>query len=129
MKKTTLLLSLALIGSLRAEQTLEQRFESPPDSAQPGVYWYFNDGNLNSSQMTAELENMKEVGINKVLFLEVDMGIPKGPVQWMSEPWQNTFVQMVRDAERLGIDVNLGIGPGWCGSGGPWIKPENAMQQ
>ena len=128
MKKTTLLLSLALIGSLRAEQTLEQRFESPPASAQPGVYWYFNDGNLNSSQMTAELENMKEVGINKVLFLEVDLGIPKGPVQWMSEPWQNTFVQMVRDAERLGIDVNLGIGPGWCGSGGPWIKPENAMQ-
>ena len=128
MKKTTLLLSLALIGSLRAEQTLEQRFENPPESAQPGVYWYFNDGNLNSSQMTAELENMKEVGINKVLFLEVDLGIPKGPVQWMSEPWQNTFVQMVRDAERLGIDVNLGIGPGWCGSGGPWIKPENAMQ-
>jgi hypothetical protein len=59
MKKTTLLLSLALIGSLRAEQTLEQRFESPPDSAQPGVYWYFNDGNLNSKEMTAELENMK----------------------------------------------------------------------
>jgi hypothetical protein len=128
MKKTILLLSLTLIGSLRAEQTLEQRFENPPESAQPGVYWYFNDGNLNSSQMTAELENMKEVGINKVLFLEVDLGIPKGPVQWMSEPWQNTFVQMVRDAERLGIDVNLGIGPGWCGSGGPWIKPENAMQ-
>jgi hypothetical protein len=78
--------------------------------------------------MTAELENMKEVGLNKVLFLEVDMGIPKGPVQWMTEPWQNAFVQAVRDSERLGIDVKLGIGPGWCGSGGPWIKPENAMQ-
>jgi len=128
MKKTALILSLALIGSLQAEQTLEQRFDNPPDSARPGVYWYFNDGNLNSKEMTAELEDMKEVGINKVLFLEVDMGIPKGPVQWMSEPWQNAFVQAVRDSERLGIDVKLGIGPGWCGSGGPWIKPENAMQ-
>ena len=117
-----------LMGSLRAEQTLEQRFDNPPVSAMPGVYWYFNDGNLNSKEMTAELENMKEVGINKVLFLEVNLGIPKGPVQWMTETWQNTFVQMVRDSERLGIDVNLGIGPGWCGSGGPWIKPENAMQ-
>jgi len=128
MKKTTLLLALMLMGSLRAEQTLEQRFDNPPDSAMPGVYWYFNDGNLNSKEMTAELENMKEVGINKVLFLEVNLGIPKGPVQWMTETWQNTFVQMVRDSERLGIDVNLGIGPGWCGSGGPWVKPENAMQ-
>ena len=128
MKKTSLLLALVLMASLRAEQTLEQRFDKPPDSAMPGVYWYFNDGNLNSKEMTAELENMKEVGINKVLFLEVNLGIPRGPVQWMTETWQNTFVQMVRDSERLGIDVNLGIGPGWCGSGGPWIKPQNAMQ-
>ena len=128
MKTRSFILSLALAGSLHAGEGLEQRFENPPDSAQPGVYWYFNDGNLNSSQMTAELENMKEVGLNKVLFLEVDRRIPKGPVQWMSEPWQNAFVQAVRDAERLGIDVKLGIGPGWCGSGGPWIKPENAMQ-
>jgi hypothetical protein len=40
------------------------------------------------------------------------MGSPKGPVQWMTEPWQNAFVQAVRDSERLGIDVKLGIGPG-----------------
>jgi hypothetical protein len=110
--KNMLHLALALTGSLHAGETLEQRFERPPPSAQPGVYWYFNDGNLNSTQMTAELESMKEVGLNKVLFLEVDMGIPKGPVQWMTEPWQNAFVQAVRDSERLGIDVKLGIGPG-----------------
>ena len=116
------------LTAIHAVETLEQRFDNPSDSAMPGVYWYFHDGNLNSKEMTAELENMKEVGINKVLFLEVNLGIPKGPVQWMTETWQNTFVQMVRDSERLGIDVKLGIGPGWCGSGGPWIKPENAMQ-
>lgn len=22
----------------------------------------------------------------------------------------------------------MGAGPGWCGSGGPWIKPEESMQ-
>lgn len=130
MKKTTVLLILALSipYGLFAAETLEQRFQNPPDSARPGVYWYFMDGNLNSKEMTAELEDMKKVGLNKVLFLEVDLGIPKGPVQWMTEPWQKTFVQAIRDAERLGIDVKLGIGPGWCGSGGPWIKPEQAMQ-
>jgi hypothetical protein len=130
MTKTSSLIALApaLAIPLLAEPSLEQRFENPPESAKPGVYWYFNDGNLNSGQMTAELEDMKQVGINKVIFLEVDQGIPKGPVQWMNEPWQKAFVQMVRDTERLGMDVKLGIGPGWCGSGGPWIKPENAMQ-
>ncbi len=91
MKK--ILVSILLPLALHAGETLEQRFENPPPSAQPGVYWYFNDGHLNSSQMTAELENMKEVGLNKVLFLEVGISAPKGPVQWMSESWQNAFVQ------------------------------------
>jgi len=107
---------------------LEQNFVNPPDSARPGVYWYFLDGNLNGKEMTADLESMKAAGLGNLVFLEVDLGMPKGPVRWMTEPWQDRFVQIIRDAERLGIDVTLGIGPGWCGSGGPWIKPEQSMQ-
>ncbi len=109
-------------------EDLERRFVNPPDSARPGVYWYFLDGNLSGPEMTADLESMKAAGLGNLVFLEVDLGMPKGPVRWMTEPWQDRFVQIIRDAERLGIDVTLGIGPGWCGSGGPWIKPEQAMQ-
>ena len=28
----------------------------------------------------------------------------------------------------LGITMKLGLGPGWTGSGGPWVKPEQSMQ-
>ncbi len=107
---------------------LEKHFVNPPDSARPGVYWYFLDGNLNGKEMTADLESMKGAGLGNLVFLEVDLGMPKGPVRWMTDPWQDRFVQIIRDAERLGIDVTLGIGPGWCGSGGPWIRPEQSMQ-
>ena len=107
---------------------LEKNFVNPPDAARPGVYWYFMDGNLNGKEMTADLESMKAAGLGNLVFLEVDVGIPKGPVRWMTEPWQELFVKTVRDAERLGIDITLGIGPGWCGSGGPWVKPEQSMQ-
>jgi hypothetical protein len=107
---------------------LEENFVNPPDSARPGVYWYFHDGNLNGKEMTADLESMKAAGLGNLVFLEVDIGIPKGPVRWMTGAWQDLFVQAVRNAERLGIDITLGIGPGWCGSGGPWIKPEHSMQ-
>ncbi|HEX5791027.1 MAG TPA: glycosyl hydrolase, partial [Luteolibacter sp.] len=92
------------------------------------MYWYFLDGNLNGKEMTADLESMKSAGLGNLVFLEVDLGLPKGPVKWMTEPWQDAFVQIIRDTERLGMDVTLGIGPGWCGSGGPWIKPEQSMQ-
>ncbi len=117
-----------LCGGAGAADEMENHFVNPPDSARPGVYWYFMDGNLNGKEMTADLESMKAAGLGNLVFLEVDVGIPKGPVRWMTEPWQDLFVKTVRDAERLGIDITLGIGPGWCGSGGPWVKPEQSMQ-
>jgi len=103
-------------------------FQSPPDSARPGVYWYFMDGNLSREGMTADLESMKEAGIGNLIFLEVNVGVPRGPVEFMSEAWQEMFRHAVREAERLGIEITLGSGPGWTGSGGPWVKPQQSMQ-
>jgi len=119
----------ALCCGVLAAGEMEDTFFNPPDSARPGVYWYFLNGNLNGKEMTADLESMKAAGLGNLIFLEVDIGEPPvGPVAFMSPKWQELFVQSVRDAERLGIDITLGIGPGWCGSGGPWVKPEQAMQ-
>ena len=127
--KQLALCSLAVCGGSLSAGELEESFFNPPESARPGVYWYFLDGNLNGKEMTADLESMKAAGIGNLVFLEVDIGgVPRGPVAFMSPKWQELFVQSVRDAERLGIDITLGIGPGWCGSGGPWVKPEQAMQ-
>jgi hypothetical protein len=120
--------AFALGSGVVAAGELENNFVNPPDSARPGVYWYFLNGNLNGKEMTADLESMKAAGLGNLVFLEVDIGTPVGPVAFMSPKWQELFVQAVRDAERLGIDITLGIGPGWCGSGGPWVKPEQAMQ-
>ncbi len=108
--------------------SLKKAFLNPPDSARPGVYWYFMDGNLSREEMTKDLESMKEVGIRNLIFLEVGIGVPRGPVDFMSEPWQDLYVHAVREAERLGMKILLGAGPGWCGSGGPWVKPEESMK-
>ena len=130
MKNKQLLIALFFGISLSAANgaTLEDEFRSPPDSARPGVYWYFMDGNLNREEMTADLESMKEVGLGNLVFLEVYVGVPRGPVKFMSEPWQELFAHAVHEAERLGIDITLGAGPGWTGSGGPWVKAEQSMQ-
>ena len=107
---------------------LKEAFKNSPDTAKPGVYWYFMDGNLSREGMTKDLESMKEVGISNLIFLEVGIGVPRGPVDFMSEAWQELFVHAVREAERLDIKILLGAGPGWCGSGGPWVKPEESMK-
>ena len=133
MKATTLplLLSVLCAASLplqAAPDSLVENFMTPPAAARPGVYWYFMDGNLNGTEMTADLESMKTAGLGNLVFLEVDVEVPAGPVKFMSEPWQELFAKAVHAAERLGLDISLGTGPGWCGSGGPWVKPEQSMQ-
>jgi len=109
-------------------EKMEQQFQSPPASAKPWVYWYFMDGNLTREGMMADLAAMKKAGIGGAIFLEVNIGIPRGPIDFMSPQWQELFANAMHEADRLGIQIALGSGPGWCGTGGPWITPELAMQ-
>lgn len=110
------------------QATLRQGFVTPPDSTRPGVYWYFMDGNVSRKGMTEDLEAMKKAGIGSVIYLEVNVGIPRGPVTFLSDEWQDLFRHAVRECERLGITLTLGSGPGWAGSGGPWVEPAQSMQ-
>ncbi|GHT40649.1 hypothetical protein AGMMS49965_09230 [Bacteroidia bacterium] len=107
---------------------LEWGFLNPPDSARPGVYWYFMDGNVSKASITKDLEAMKEAGIGYVVYLEVNVGVPRGKVDFLSEEWQDLFGYAVKECERLGIFITLGTGPGWCGSGGPWVEGAQSMQ-
>ncbi|MCH7226893.1 glycosyl hydrolase [Haloferula sp. A504] len=107
---------------------LQDAFQDPPNPARPGAYWYFMDGNLDREEMTRDLESMKAAGMGHVVWLEVNVGVPRGPVEMLSPEWMKLLRHGVDEARRLGIDVTLGVGPGWTGTGGPWIKPEESMQ-
>ncbi len=107
---------------------LRNRFINPPDKYKPGVYWYFMDGNMNAESIKKDLEAMKSAGIGNAIFLEVNVGVPRGNVDFLSERWYTLFTYAMKEAKRLGINISLGIGPGWTGSGGPWVKPSQSMQ-
>ena len=107
---------------------LENGFRNPPDSARPGVYWYFMDGNLSKKSMTKDLESMVKAGIGYVVFLEVNVGVPRGPIDFLSSEWKQLFKHGIEECERLGIGMTLGVGPGWTGSGGPWVEANASMR-
>ncbi|MCX6635608.1 MAG: glycosyl hydrolase, partial [Acidobacteria bacterium] len=128
--KRTLLVVLALSALTRAGMAddLRKDFATPPDAARPWVYWMFMDGNMTRAGITADLEAMQRAGIGGAIILEVNVGIPRGPVEFMSEPWRELIKHAIHEADRLGLEIALGAGPGWCGTGGPWVKPEQSMQ-
>ena len=112
-----------------APEDLQRGFQQVPPDAAPWVYWFWLDGNISREGITADLEAMKRAGIGGVLIMEVDQGAPAGPIRFGSPAWRETFAYMLSEANRLGIQVNMNNDAGWTGSGGPWIKPEQAMQR
>ena len=61
----------------------------------------------NRDEMVADLHSMKDVGIGSVLFLEVNIGVPTGPVSFMSEQWQDNVVNAIKTTEKLGMEFIL----------------------
>lgn len=107
---------------------LKKEFLIPPHSARPWVFWINMDGHLTKEGITADLESMKEVGIGGVLFMDVDVDVPRGNTPFLSESWKEAFVFAIQECERLGMEFITITGPGWTGTGGPWIRGENSMQ-
>jgi hypothetical protein len=119
----------APVGAAEADAaTLEAQFRTPPKAARPWVYWFIMNGNLSRAGITADLEAMQAAGLGGCVLMEVNVGIPQGPVEFMSDRWCRLFKHAVEEAERLGLEIDLNAGPGWTGSGGPWVKPEESMQ-
>ncbi len=109
-------------------ESLETGFLRPPEDARPWVYYFIMDGNFSREGITADFEAMQNAGLGGMIFMEVDAGIPKGPVKFMSAEWREIFKHAVFEAQRLGLQITLNAGPGWTGSGGPWVEPEQSMQ-
>lgn len=123
-----LLLTSAGHASERISE-LAKNFAQPPASARPWIFWFWLNGNLSSNGLTADLEAMHRAGIGGVSIMDVDQGTPSGPVPFGTPDWFAHFKHMCAEADRLGIGVSMHNGAGWCGSGGPWITPEQSMQR
>ena len=130
MRLWTVLFALLLPVLLFAQtpDELQRGFTNPPPSARPQTWWHWMNGNVSKEGITLDLEAMQRVGIGGVEIFNVGEGIPAGPVRFMSDQWRQMVQHAVHEADRLGMEVALHNCAGWSSSGGPWVKPEQAMQ-
>lgn len=128
--KLLIFLALAFCSAPLLADDLSAKFAHPPASARPWVYWFWNNGNVTKAGITADLEAMQRAGIGGVIIMDVveRFAPPPGTADFMNEEWQELFRFAVSEAHRLGLEINMTNGPGWCGSSGPWITPEFSMQ-
>lgn len=118
----------ALPAFVFAQSDLRDGFKNPPSSAKARTWWHWINGNITKAGITADLEAMKRFGLGGAQIFNVDVGIPAGKKPFMSPQWKDALAWAFHEAKRLGLELDIHNCAGWSSSGGPWVKPEHAMQ-
>lgn len=127
----TLFLLDSGLGRLFAEppDPLETGFITPPAQTKPWCYWYWISDNISKEGITKDLEAMKRIGIGEALMGNIFLdNEPAGRIKVLSEEWWQLVEHAIREGGRLGVNIGMFNCPGWSQSGGPWIKPQQAMR-
>lgn len=126
---SSLLLSLlALVSCSKPE--LERNFKNPSDEIQTAVYWYWISGNISKEGVVADLKAMKKAGINRAFIGDIgqDGFYTERNVKIFTDEWWEILHTALKTATELDIEIGIFNSPGWSQSGGPWVKPEQAMR-
>lgn len=136
----TLLLVGMQLSLAYAQNNLDSIFCCPPDEAKPVVWWRWMGSQISKDGITADLEALKAVGLGGVVHFQVSAGIndaalwtnentrlPK--VKTLSSEWWNMMKHAIDESDRLGLSFRMQNCLGYSTNGGPWIKPEQAMQK
>ncbi|WP_316814366.1 glycosyl hydrolase [Pedobacter heparinus] len=130
-------LVLFYIPILLFGQTSSQ-FKHPADEYRPWIFWDWVNDMVSNKGITADLEQFKKFGLNGTLIMLVGSetsdrqmwahhNMPN-PVVSQTPEFFNTWKFAAEESARLGLTISSQLGPGWCHSGGPWVKPEQAVQ-
>ena len=128
----TAVLALVLAQAAGA-QTLYEGFADPPQEARPRVWWHWMDGNVSIDGITKDIEWMDRAGIGG--FHQFDAGglgmrpIVDETMPYQSPQWQVAVRYAMNLAAEKGMETAVASAPGWSSTGGPWVKPADAMKK
>jgi hypothetical protein len=108
---------------------LVQGFARPPAAAKPHTLWHWMDGNVSKAGITADLEAMQRIGLGGAMIYSLGYEIPLGPVRYASPQWREMIRHAASEANRLGLELGMHNSSGWSSTGGPWVRPDLAMQK
>jgi hypothetical protein len=138
-KQLSLFIALVLAGLLIARSSaqsttdpLAQGFKQPVDSAKPRTWWHWTRGNVTKEGITKDLEWMKRVGIAGFQLADVNAGggqtVDK-KIEFGTPDWFDAVRHAASEADRLQLEMTIFSSAGWSETGGPWVKPEQAMKK
>ena len=121
-----------VLSAQTENSALENGFQNPPDSARPLVWWHWTGGNVTKEGITKDLEWMKRVGIGGAQAADIGMSGGQSiehPISFFTPEWFDAIRHAAAESDRLGLEMGIFSSSGWSLTGGPWVKPEQAMKK
>ncbi len=120
------------MSETETQVNLEDGFVNPPNEAKPRVWWHWMNGNITKDGIQKDLEWMNRVGIGGFQNFDAAFMTPQiveKRLVYMTPEWKDAFQFTTQLADSLGLEMAIAGSPGWSESGGPWVKPEQAMKK
>jgi len=114
------------------DQQLYDDFQNPPQESRPRVWWHWMNGNISKDGIYKDLMWMHRAGIGGFHNFDAGMATPQVVDQrlaYMTPEWKDAFKYAITLADSLNLEAAVASAPGWSNTGGPWVKPENAMKK
>lgn len=126
------LLTLALLAACLPSSgvDLRTRFENPPPEAKLRAWFHWLGDYVTEEGLRADIEAMRRMEIGGYTTVCAAGGAPSrktAPV--MGDEWKRLVALSSKLAREAGMETGMHNCPGWTSSGGPWIRPENAMKK
>ncbi len=89
-------------------------------------------GNVTSEGAQLDLAWMKRIGVGGVHAFSgglLEPTVVGAPAPFMSPAWRRAYGRAVQTAHAAGMNFAVAGSPGWSETGGPWVKPQDAMKK
>ena len=96
----------------------------------PWTRWWWPGSAVDKASLTWQLEKLAAAGIGGVEITPIygAKGAESRYIDFLSPKWMEMLEHVGREAQRLGLGVDMATGTGWP-FGGPWIDEANALQR
>lgn len=111
---------------------LQENFQNPPQSARTQVWWHWMNGNITKEGIQKDLAWMKRIGLGGFHHFDASLETPTivdKRLIYMHDDWKDAFAYATQQADSLGLEMTVASAPGWSATGGPWVKPKDAMKK
>jgi hypothetical protein len=121
------LLFLCMVGCRQEANTPD--WPSITSQQKPWTRWWWQGSAVTKNGITAELEAFAKAGLGGVEITPIYgvHGAEEQFVRYLSLEWIELLVHTFKEADRLGLGVDMATGTGWP-FGGPWVSDVDACK-